>query len=71
MIPLTDEQIAIIEKLKADAEAAYEKDRAALQAQHTQTLMNQVYGVLVTLRTIHGVDDKYKFSEDFRSLIEV
>ncbi|MGJ5817033.1 hypothetical protein [Paludibaculum fermentans] len=70
MIELTEQQIAIIDKLKADAEAAFEKDRAALQQQHTQTLMNQVYGVLAALRMIHGVGDNYRLSDDLKSLIE-
>ncbi|MGC4052353.1 MAG: hypothetical protein QM757_23725 [Paludibaculum sp.] len=71
MIPLTEQEIAIIEKLKTEAEAAYEKDRAALQVQHTQVLTNQVYGVLIVLRSIHGVDDNYRFSDDLRSLVNV
>jgi hypothetical protein len=71
MIELTEEQITLIQKLKADADAAYEKDCAALQQQYTQNLMNQVYGVQALLRIIHGVGDNYQLSADLKTLVEM
>ncbi len=69
MIQLTDQEIAAIHKLKADADADYESDRQHLQKQHTERLMTQVFGVLTLLRSQHGVDDAYIFNDELTALV--
>lgn len=66
---LTETEINAVEKIKADAQAAYEKDRQILEQQHQERFVLQMQGVLSLLRQLHGLSDDFVFSEDLRSLV--